>query len=56
MDASHPAHDHAQKIVADKQHGTITPEHFKAQGASAAVDNEIWFTVLNQNAVNPPEE
>ncbi len=54
MDPSHPAHEPAQKLAADQQHGTITPEHFKAQGLTANTD--IWITVFNQNAVKPPEE
>ena len=54
MDPSHPAHEHAQKLVAEEQHGTITPEHFKASGATANAD--IWITFFNQNAVKPPEK
>jgi hypothetical protein len=53
MDDSHPAHKHAQKIVADNQHGTITPEHFTAE---SAINSDIYFSVLNQAAIEPPEE
>ena len=54
MDPSHPAHKHAKKLVADKKHGTITPEHFKAE--SAMVNTDIGYTVLNLGAVKPPDE
>ena len=54
MDASHPAHKHAQKLVAENQHGEITPEHFKAE--SAMVNSDIYYSVLNQAAVKPPEQ
>jgi hypothetical protein len=52
MAPGHPAYEHAQKLVEQKQHGTITPEHFSAQSATANTENvDIWFTVLNQGAV-----
>jgi hypothetical protein len=51
MAPGHPAYEHAQKIVEQKQHGTITPEHFSAQSAIANENLDIWFTVLNQGAV-----
>jgi hypothetical protein len=54
MDPTHPAHPHAQKIVADQQHGTITPEHFTAE--SATVNSDIYFKVLNMGAVKPPDQ
>jgi hypothetical protein len=54
MDAGHPAHEHAQKLVTAKQHGTISPEHFEAE--SARINTDIEYTVLNMGAVKPPQE
>jgi hypothetical protein len=41
-------------MVADQQHGVITPEHFKAE--SAMINADINYTLLNQGAVKPPDE
>jgi len=54
MGSDHPAHEHAKKMVTAKQHGTISPEHFKAE--SAMINTDIEYTVLNMGAVKPADE
>src|SRR4051812_42195635 len=49
MGPSQPAHEHAQKLVAENKHGEIGPEHFSAQaaGISTGISTDISFNMLN---------
>jgi hypothetical protein len=58
MDASHPAHAQAQKLVAENKHGVIQPAQLAENttggggtGISSGVTNDISYSMLNANAV-----
>jgi hypothetical protein len=58
MDPSHPAHEHAQKLVQENKHGVIGPEQFSAQsatGISTGISTDISYNMLNSGAVQPEE-